>query len=144
MDEREPGPVIATGVEIPPWSNRVTYLEINQFAGANREWGLDHMDPEHARSVGLKDVIIMGNLKLAYVANMLQDWLGEDAWIQRIATSYRGLDYVGDELTSRGRVTGTFVRDGETYVECEIWVENQGAARNTIGSATVVLPRQLR
>jgi acyl dehydratase len=140
MDEQQRFPEIEVGTEIPAFSNRVSYMEINQFAGANREWGLHHMDPEYSRGIGLKDVIIMGNIKMAYVGNMLEDWLGEDAWIQKIATSYRGLDYVGDTLTSRGRVTNKFVHDGRTYVECEIWVENQRGEKGTTGSATIVLP----
>jgi hypothetical protein len=140
MDNASRWAEIEVGTEIPPFSNQVGYMELNQFAGANREWGLYHMDRAHAQGEGLKDVIIMGNLKMAYVGNMLEDWVGEEAWIQKIATSYRGLDYVHDTLTSRGRVTNRFVHDGRTYVECEIWVENQRGEKGTTGSATIVLP----
>lgn len=140
MDTLQRGAELEVGMEIPEFSNRVGYMELNQFAGANREWGLHHMDRDYAHGMGLKDVIIMGNLKMAYVGNMLEDWLGEEAQIEKIATSYRGLDYVGDTLTSRGRVTTTYVHQGRTYVECEIWVENQRGEKNTTGSATILLP----
>lgn len=131
---------IRVGMDIPPFSSQVTYMELNQFAGANREWGLYHMDPDYSRGLGLKDVIVMGNLKMAYIANMVEDWLGTEARIQKIEASYRGLDYVGDTLTCRGRVTRKFSDGERTYIECETWVENQRGEKGTTGSATIILP----
>ena len=36
--------------------------------------GLYHMDPEYARSLGLGGALVIEHLKLAYLANMLEDW----------------------------------------------------------------------
>jgi len=127
------------GTEISPFSNQVTLMELNQFAGANREWGRYHMDRDYAQSLGLKDVLVIETLKTAYVANMLEDWFGKNIWIQKLTTYYPIMDYVGDTLTSRGRVTSKVVRDGHTYVECDIWIENQRGERGTIGNATIAL-----
>jgi hypothetical protein len=139
----EDAPELAIGHSIPPFVNRVTYMELNQFAGANREWGLHHMDPVHSQRVGLKDVMIMGNLKLAYLGNMLEDWVGDGCAIRRVSASYRGLDYVGDELRCGGQVASQYVVDGRSYVECELWIENQRGERNTNGSAVILLPERV-
>ncbi|MGB2694326.1 MAG: hypothetical protein WBD55_03965, partial [Dehalococcoidia bacterium] len=63
---------IEEGQEITPYSRKVGYMELNRFAGANDEYVPIHMDPDYAKDVAkLPDVIVMGNLKLAYIANAL-------------------------------------------------------------------------
>jgi acyl dehydratase len=135
-----PRPTESGGRSIPPFANRVTLMELNYFAGANREWGQYHMDPDFARSLGLRDVLVIENLKLAYLANMLEDWVGEEGWIQRLAVEYTRLDAVGDTLTARGQVTREWTTEGKTHAECEVWLENQDEEQGTVGTAAVTLP----
>jgi hypothetical protein len=115
-------------------------MELNFFAGANREWGQYHMDPTFARDLGLRDVLVIENLKLAYLANMLEDWVGEDGWSQRLAVEYTRLDVVGDTLTARGQVTREWTAAGRAYAECEVWLENPDGEQGTVGTAVVTLP----
>jgi acyl dehydratase len=125
---------------IPPYSKRVTLMQQNQFAGANREFGLYHMDLEFARTLGLPGVLVIETLKMAFVANMLEDWLGEAGWIRKLTISCPVLDYVGDTLTSRGRVVSKTVHDGMASLECAFLIENQDGRIGTTGSASVVVP----
>jgi acyl dehydratase len=124
---------------IPPYSKRVTLMQQNQFAGANREFGQYHMDLEFARSLGLPGVLVIETLKMAFVANMLEDWLGEAGWIRKLTIACPVLDYVGDTLTGRGRVVSKGVHDGMTRLECEFWIENQDGQIGTTGSASVIV-----
>ena len=60
---------VTEGQEVPPYEQKVGYMELNRFAGANNELVPIHMDAEYAKNVAkLPDVIVMGNLKLAYIA----------------------------------------------------------------------------
>src|SRR3990170_4670001 len=71
---------VRDGQDVPPYSQKVGYMELNRFAGANNELVPIHMDPDYAKNVAnLPDVIVMGNLKLAYIANALTDWAGDVA-----------------------------------------------------------------
>ena len=115
-------------------------MQLNQFAGANREFGSYHMDREFAQSLKLPDVLMIETLKTAYVANMLEDHFGENMFIEKLATSFPVMDYVGDTLTGHGIIRNKNTKEGRTYCEIDIWMDNQRGEIGTIGSAVVVLP----
>lgn len=129
------------GEQIPAYTVKAGYMELNRFASANEEFIPIHMDPDYAKNVAkLPDVIIMGNLKLAYLANALERWAGEDGWIKKIDVSYRKMDNVNEEVTATGVVKGKRVEDGEHLVDIDIWIENSKGEKTTPGSAVVSLP----
>jgi acyl dehydratase len=131
---------VSEGQEVPPFSRKVTYMELNRFAGANDEYVLIHMDSEYAKNTAkLPDVIVMGNLKLAYIANMLQDWIGEDGWVRKLGVDYRKMDTVHSALTAKGKVAKKFEEDGKHLVDLDVWIENEDGV-TTPGRATVELP----
>lgn len=127
---------------ISPYSNTITLMQVNQFAGANREFGRYHMDREFAQSLKLPDVLMIETLKTAYVANMLEDHFGENMFIERLVTSFPVMDYVGDTLTCYGAIRSESIRENRTYVEVDIWMQNQRNEIGTTGSAIVTLPNQ--
>ena len=129
------------GQEIPSFSRKVTYMELNRFAAANDEYVLIHMDPDYAKNVAkLPDVIVMGNLKLAYIANALEDWAGEDGWVQKLGVDYRKMDVVHSTLTAKGKVARKYQEDGKHLVDLEVWLENDQGEVTTPGRAVVTLP----
>ncbi len=138
---------VEVGTVIPSYPRTVTLMEINRFAGANDEFLLHHMDREYSQNVEhLPDVIVMGNLKYAYLSNMVNNWVGKGGRLKRLSAQYRGLDFPGKALSieptliCKGNVTKKYTQSGEHYVECRVWVENRAGQITTPGSATVVLP----
>ena len=132
---------VQEGQEFPPYSHKVGYMELNRFAGANDELVPIHMDPDYAKDVAkLPDVIIMGNLKLAYIANAITDWAGDEGWITKISVEYRKMDTVNSTITAKGKVTKKFQQDGKNLVELEIRVENEQGEVTTPASAVLALP----
>jgi len=132
---------VREGQEVPPFGQKVGYMELNRFAGANNELVPIHMDPDYAKNVAkLPDVIIMGNLKLAYIANALTGWAGDEGWIRKIAIEYRKMDTVNTIITAKARVTKTYQEHGKHLVALEVWVENEAGEVTTPGSAVVALP----
>ena len=132
---------VQEGQEIPPFSQKVGYMELNRFAGANDELVPIHMDPDYAKDVAkLPDVIIMGNLKLAYIANAITDWAGDEGWITKVSVEYRKMDTVNSTITAKGKVTKKFQQDGKNLVELEVWVENEQGEVTTPASAVLALP----
>lgn len=129
------------GEQIPAYTIKSGYMELNRFASANDEFIPIHMDADYAKNVAkLPDVIIMGNLKLAYLANALERWAGADGWIKKIDVSYRRMDNVNEEVTATGVVKGKRADDGEHLVDIDIWIENSKGEKTTPGSAVVSLP----
>jgi acyl dehydratase len=132
---------VQEGQEVPPFERKVTYMELNRFAGANDEYVLIHMDAEYAKNTAkLPDVIVMGNLKLAYIGNMLEDWAGEDGWIQKLGVDYRKMDVVHSTLSAKGKVTRKYEEGGRHLVDLDVWIENDQGEVTTPGRATVALP----
>ncbi|MEE9286037.1 MAG: MaoC/PaaZ C-terminal domain-containing protein [Dehalococcoidia bacterium] len=132
---------VKEGDEIPGYAVKAGYMELNRFAGANDEHIPIHMDPDYAVNVAkLPDVIVMGNLKLAYLANALVAWAGPDGWVKKIDVSYRRMDNVNETLTAKGVVKGKRQEGGENLVDVDIWVENGKGEKTTPGSAVVSLP----
>ena len=132
---------VREGSEIPAFARKVGYMELNRFAGANNEFVPIHMDPDYAKNVAkLPDVIVMGNLKLAYIANAITGWAGEEGSIRKISIEYRRMDTVNTTITAKGKVTKKYQQDGENLVDLEVWVENEAGEVTTPGSAVVSLP----
>ncbi len=138
---------VEPGMEIPPYNKAVTLMELNRFAGANEEFVLIHMDRDYSQNVArLPDIIVMGNLKYAYLSNMMQNWIGEDGTLKRLSAQYRGMDIPGPALSKeptmfcKGNIARKYVENGDHCVECEVWVENEEGRVTTPGSAIVMLP----
>jgi acyl dehydratase len=121
---------------LPAFSRPVTLMELNRFAGANREWGRYHMDPEFARTLGLGGALVIEHLKLAYLANMLEDWLGDEGRIRRLAASFLALDTVPTTLTTGGLAAGTVAAGGPAR-DVAVWIHDDRGRLGTIGTAVV-------
>lgn len=132
---------VEEGQEIPSFSRKVGYMELNRFAAANGEFVQIHMDPDYAKNVAkLPDVIIMGNLKAAYIANALTAWAGDEGWLQKIAIDYRKMDTVNTTVTAKATVTNKRQDGGKHLVDLDVWLENENGEVTTPGSAVVSLP----
>jgi acyl dehydratase len=126
---------IAVGDVIPSFVRRTGLANWNRYAAVNDEFIDIHMEPEAARAVGMPDVFGMGNLRIAYLHNMLHDWLGTSGDIAAFRCEFRGLNFRGDTLTCTGMVRD---RSG-TAVTLDLSVVNQDGVDTTPGSANVVL-----
>lgn len=132
---------VQEGQEIPSFTRTVGYMELNRFAGANDEYVPIHMDPDYAKNVAkLPDVIVMGNLKLAYIANALTEWAGDDGWIEKLSVDYRKMDTVNTMIHAKGKVTKKYERDGKHLVDLDVWIENEHGETTTPGKAMLSLP----
>jgi acyl dehydratase len=132
---------VQVGQELPSYKVKAGYMELNRFAGANDELIPIHMDPDFAKNVAkLPDVIIMGNLKLAYMCNVLTNWGGDDLWVKKLEVSYRKMDVVNETITAKAVVKAKRTEGGEHLVDLELWAENGKGEKTTPGSAVVSLP----
>ena len=131
---------IETGQEIPTFERKTDLMHWNRYAAINDEFVYIHMDPDYAKSIGQPDVFGMGNLRLAYLHNMLRGWIGEAGDIKRVGCQYRALNFRDDVLTARGRITRKYVDQSDHLVDLEVWVENQKGENTCPGVATVRLP----
>src|SRR3990170_5098662 len=83
-----------------------------------------HYDKDFAQGTGLKNIIVHGALKNAFLGQLLHDWVGDQGRVKRFGCQYRGMDEPNQEVVCRGVVTKKSRQDGENIVELDVWTEN--------------------
>src|SRR5205823_1648469 len=120
----------------------ITTMQLVKFAAASNDFNPIHYDKDYALSSGLPGLIAHGLLKIAFLAQYLTDSLGPQAALRQITARYRGMDFVGDILTSQALVTEVTDRDeGDCLVNVELTLRNQRDEETTTGSASISLTR---
>lgn len=131
---------IQIGDWLPEFVRTTHFAEWNRYAAVNDEFVPIHMDDEAGRAAGNENGAFgMGNLRLAYVVNMLRAWAGDDSEIRSLTLQYRSLNQKDDELRCVAEVTGKEVVDGLSLVHLKVDVLDQDGASTTPGEATVVV-----
>jgi acyl dehydratase len=134
---------LKVGDDMPTWSRQTNFMHWNRYAAVNDEFVPFHMDDEDGRKAGnAQGAFGMGNLRYAYLANALRDWIGDEAEIREIGCQYRAINQKNDTLTVVGKVVELEVVDGENRVKLETNVMNQNGEATCPGHAVVVLPNR--
>jgi acyl dehydratase len=96
-------------------------------------------DEAYAKRLGMASIIAPGNMGLAYLSRMINDW-AEGAVLRKLEVRFRGFIKPGDQLTCKGLVVEKHVRGSDNSIECDVFIENDNGDRPVAGSATVILP----
>ena len=142
---------VEVGTEVTPLPKVATTQMLVKWAGASGDFNPLHYDDSFAASQGVGKPIVTGQLKRAWLVQLMTDWIGEQGTLKKFSCRFRAIDYPrlmktmtephqGETWWCKGKVTGWYVEGGEHCVDCDIWVENGKGERTTPGSATVVLP----
>jgi len=131
---------IRVGDSIPSLSKPpFTRLQLALFAGAAADHNPIHVDEDAARKGGLPGVIAHGMLTMAYLGEMLSDWVSPHQ-IRAFSSRFNAMGMLGDAITCKGVVTGKSVVNGENRVELELSAANQKGEKVQMGKAVVALP----
>lgn len=135
---------VEVGQEVPVFVRKTGIMEFNRFAAANEEFVPFHMEDEPAKRFGVGGVFGMGNLRFAYLHNMLMHWMGQDGWIKKLSCQYRGYNMKDQTITAFGKVTKKYEEGGLHLVELEVGVRNEAGDNQAPGTAVVALPERGR
>ncbi len=138
-DTQTAGPRV--GEELPPFTRETGFEVWNRYAAVNDEFIPIHMDDEAGRAAGMPGAFGMGNLQLAYLHNLVRDWLGERGRILRMQISFRAVNTKGQTVSARGRVTAVTPQPDGIHADLEVWTEDQDGNRLAPGSCTVLIDR---
>ena len=130
---------IAVGMEIPSLVKHPTTRQLVKWAGASGDYNELHYDNEFAKKQGLPSVIVHGALALSFVGQLVTDWMGKEGTLKKLGANYKGMLLPGEDAICKGKVSKKEIRDGERYVECEVWVENPRGERTAAGVAGFTL-----
>lgn len=135
---------VTAGQELPPLVKQPTTQQLVMWAAVSGDFQTLHFDKDVAQARGFKAVVVPGYLTLAFLGQLVTDWIGVEGTLKKIFGSYRGMHHPGADIICRGKVTNKEVVEGEHRIELEIWAENSQGERTTPGSALVVLPTRCR
>lgn len=143
---------VEVGSEQPSLPKVATSQMLVKWAAASADFNPLHYEFPFAESQGTDRPIVHGQLKRAWLGQLVTDWIGDEGTVRKLSCQFRGMDYpvlmktmtepISNDPTHwcKGKVTNKYVKDDEHYVECEIWVENDKGEKTTPGGATVILP----
>ena len=131
---------IQVGDEIPALRKPpITRLQLALFAGASGDHNPIHVDDEAARGGGLPGVIAHGMLNMAFLGQLLTEWVPRRQ-LRAFSTRFAAMAFPGDSITCRGVVVAKDVVDGEQRISLELVAENQNGEALLKGAAEVALP----
>jgi acyl dehydratase len=132
---------VNVGDDIPSFTRQTDLMHWNRYAAVNDEFVYIHMDDEAGRAgANEQGAFGMGNLRYAYLLNMLRDWAGDEAEIRELGVQFRAINQKNDVLTCVGTVTEKTVEDGQHLVRLDTNVVNQDGVATCPGHAVVALP----
>ena len=140
--------------EITPLPKVATTQMLVKWAGASGDFNPLHYEDAFAVSQGVGKPIVHGQLKRAWLVQLVTDWMGEQGTLKKFSCQFRAMDYPramksidepqdGETWWCKGKVTNKCIEGDEHRLDCEIWVENGKGERTTTGSAAVVLPSRV-
>ncbi len=131
---------IEVGALIPPLVKTPGTQQLVKWAGASGDFYQIHYDKDFAIGAGLPGVIVHGWLTASFLGQLLTDWMGERSQLKKFGCSYRGMLFPGQPITCKGKVTKKYEKDGQHFIECDIWAENPKGESMVPGNATIVVP----
>jgi acyl dehydratase len=141
------------GDTIPEIVKNCSTQQLVLWAAGSGDFYQIHYDETFAKGTGLKDIIVHGALKNAFLGQLLHDWVGGKGRIVRYGCSYRGMDYANQDIICKGVITKKYEEKGEGLLELDIWTEtgpgkddgrpkNPEGIKTTPGTAVVALPKR--
>jgi acyl dehydratase len=117
----------------------VTMTKLAFYCAASGVTDPIHYDREFARRAGFADAVVNGSLRVAWMAQVLNDMLASTDLLQRLACSHRGMMLVGEAPSYEVRYRShTRAADDACQVEVEVNATVAGQTRD-IGEATLRL-----
>ena len=131
---------VSTDSEIPTLVKQPTTKQLVMWAGASGDYNPVHYDKDYAQARGLTNVIVQGQLIGCFLGQLMTDWIGERGTLRKLTCNYKGMNFPGEIITCRGKVSRTYDENGLNFVECTLWAENPKGEKTVTGKALVVLP----
>jgi acyl dehydratase len=103
-----------------------------------------HWEPERARELGLPTSYDYGALRETWLAHLVTDWMGDDAWLWKLSCQHRRFNFIGDTSWLTGEVADVervaTPIGAHHQVRLRLRVTNQRGVETSRAEAVVLLP----
>ncbi len=118
--------------------DEVTQVQLIKYAGAAGDFNPIHTVPEYAKEAGLDGTIAHGMLIMGMLGKMVSDWAGVK-FISKYGVSFKSKTVPGDVLTAKGEIKKITEKDGNTLVDCKVFIQDAAGDIKVDGKITVKL-----
>ena len=128
---------VEIGDELPALSKPpITRTILAYFCGASNDHNPIHVDSDFARAAGKEDVFAHGMLDMAYMGQLLTNWVPQSA-IVSFGVKFGAIVYVGDEITCRGTVSEKVETEGGFDLTIKLKATDQNDDVKLTGEAVI-------
>lgn len=113
------------------------------YAGASNDDVLFHIDSDYAKACGMDDVIAHGMLSMAYLAQMLAHWGGQEN-LRDWKVRFLAVTPLYATVRCTGEVIDLFEAEGERRARLKIGASVDGGPPTIAGEAVVALNQKER
>lgn len=130
---------LSVGDALPERSFTPTIAELFLYSAVIWNAHRIHYDqPYTTEDEGYPGLLITGPLQGDWLCQALTDWMGEGGTLERLTFTHRQAAYLGQTLTTGGRVTAVDTASGRVTVG--LHVRNESGAVVTPGEAVIRFP----
>ncbi len=80
---------------------RDTYFDYNRLI---KNMNPLHADPEYARRLGYRDIVVAGVYTFSFIPKMVEDWIGGAGRVAGVKIKYLSPVYIGETIVQTARV----------------------------------------
>lgn len=130
---------LAVGDELPTHTfGPISRTTLGLFAGASGDHNPIHIDIDFAKKFGMPDVFAHGMLSMAYLAQLLTNWVPQSN-IREYGVRFTSITPIYATMTCRGTIVEKFEVEGEKRLKIELVSEIDGGIKTLVGDAIVTL-----
>ena len=129
---------IRVGQKLPLLCHRIDISGMIMYAAATWDFHRCHYDHVFATNLGFPGVVVDGQMLGGLLAKQLMRWAGSDALLRELSYQVRQVVVPGDQIASRGHITGVRRERETAMVTCELTVTKQDSSQVIRGARAVI------
>ena len=133
---------VELGDEVGPLVKNPTKEQIRDYVSLSELRMGRFTSDQAAQGEGLRGIIVPGNMSMSFLSQLLTDWAGEQGRLTKLEVNFRRMVEPGDRLECKATITDMETADGQSFVNLDVFIENQKGERPIQGTAQVALPRK--
>ena len=130
--------VLEIGSELPPHiCGPISRTDLALFAGGSGDHNPIHIDSDFAKKFGMDDVFAQGMLSMAYLAQLLTQWVDQQQ-LREYGVRFTSITPLYATVKCTGKVTEKFTSEtGEQCLRVEVITTIDGGVQTLIGDAVI-------
>ena len=126
------------GEEVAPLARTITIEMCQAFSGPDKNY---HTDREMAQALGFPDIVVQGMMAICFVAELMGHAFGLGWHLAgKLDVRLVNVVWVGDVITTRGKVREEAVEGAKRRVHLDVWCEKADGTKALVGSASALVP----